>query len=115
VSVDGQPLNSGVISFTSSDSAGPPVTVRIAQGKYEAQMCTGKKHVMISAPVVVEKVRAYNSPDAPLMERTEESLPPRCNSRSELTCEIKPGANQQDWNLESIRAERPGMAARAGK
>lgn len=100
VSVDGQPLEKGVISFVPADGKGAPITVDIKGGAYRAEAQVGPKHVQISAPVVTGKRKEYEGPDAPLVEITEESLPPKYNSESELTFEVKRGANTQDWKVE---------------
>jgi hypothetical protein len=103
VLIDGEPLDGGVISFVPADSAGVPVTVNVVQGKYELQVVAGKKSVQISAPVVVGKRKEYNGPDAPLVDITEERLPPRYHSKTELTFEVPPGRSTKDWSVESIR------------
>jgi hypothetical protein len=104
VLIDGEPLDGGVISFVPADSTGAPVTVNVVQGKYELQVAPGKKSVQISAPIVVGKRKEYDGPDAPLVEITEERLPPRYHSETQLTFEVAAGRNTKDWSVESIRA-----------
>ena len=54
------------------------MTVEILNGKYATdKMVSGKKFVQISAPKVVGKRKEYEGPDAPLVELTEERLPPK--------------------------------------
>ena len=103
VTVNGAPLDEGVITFSPADKNGETVTRKIKAGKYEAKMIAGNKFVQISAPVVVGMRKESTHPDAPLIPETEESLPPRYNSESELTFEIKPGMNTKNWTLEKIR------------
>jgi hypothetical protein len=57
--------------------------------------------VQISAPVVVERRKAYEGADAPLIEVTRERLPARYNTQSELTVDLQPGPNTKDWVLSS--------------
>lgn len=99
VTVDGKPLASGVISYVPAEGSGEPVTATIADGKYRLETTAGKKFVQISAPVIVGKRKEYEGPDAPLVEITDESLPPRYNSQTELSLEVKRGSNVRDWNL----------------
>lgn len=106
VTIDGQPLDKGVISYVPADSQGHPVTVNIVNGKYTLQAPTGQKYVQISAPIVVNTRKEYEGPDAPLVEITDERLPPKYNSQTELTFEVKAGVNAKDWAVESLH--RPG-------
>lgn len=101
VLVDGQPVSGGVISFVPAEGSGSPATSPVEGGKYELRTATGKKFVQVSAPKVVGKRKEYEGPDAPLVEITEERLPAKYNSQSELTFEVKAGDNKQDWDLKS--------------
>jgi hypothetical protein len=101
VTVDDAPLENGVISFAPTDGEGVAVVATISSGKYSAQMSTGKKQVQISAPTVVGKRKEYDHPDAPEVEITEELLPERFNSQSELTYDALPGQQTQNWNVVS--------------
>jgi hypothetical protein len=99
VTIDGRPLDKGFISFVPADSAGAPITVDVKQGRYDLQTVAGNKRVQISAPVVVSSRPEYNGPGAPIVEISEESLPAKYNSESELTFEVKRGANAKDWQV----------------
>jgi hypothetical protein len=101
VTIDGQPVTGGVISFVPAEGSGTPATSNIESGKYEVRTMAGKKFVQISAPHVVGKRKEYEGPDAPLVEITEERLPPKYNSQTELNFEAKAGENKQDWSLQS--------------
>ena len=99
VTVDGKPLDKGVITFTSPD--GKTATAEIKSGNYEARTSPGTNRVQISAPVVTGTRPEYNAPDAPRVEITEESLPERYHTKSDLTMDVKPGRNIKDWAVES--------------
>lgn len=99
VTVDGVPLKKGVISFVPADGKGEPITVEIEDGKYELKTLPGPKLIQVSAPRVVGKRKEYDAPDAPLMEITEESLPERYNSKTELTFEVQSGSNTKNLEL----------------
>ncbi len=103
VTVSGKPVESGIISFTPADGKGAPVTVDIQNGKYAAQAVAGAKLVQISAPVVTGQRPEYNGPGAPMIDITEESVPAKYNSETELTLEMKPGVNQKDWAVEGMK------------
>ena len=102
VTLDGQPLDKGVISYVPADSLGSPATANIVNGKYEIQAIAGNKFVQISAPFVIGTRKEYEGADAPLVEITEERLAAKYNSQTELTFEVKPGANAKDWAVESL-------------
>ena len=103
VTVDGKPAASGVISFIPADGAGAPVTVDIQGGEYTAQAVAGSKRVQISVPVVIGQRKEYNGPTAPLVDITEESVPPKYNSETELVFDLKRGANSKDWTIEGVK------------
>ncbi len=103
VTIDGQPLSGGVISYVPGEGGGAPATANIEEGKYELTTSTGKKFVQISAPIVVGKRKEYEGPDAPLVEITDERLPPKYNSQTELTFEVKPGRSAKDFTLMTER------------
>jgi hypothetical protein len=103
VTVDGQPLTKGVISFVPADGNGTPITAEIKEGNYTAQTAAGRKTVQISAPTVTGQRKEYNAADAPLVDITEESLPPKYNSESELTFDLNRGSQTKDWSVQSMR------------
>jgi hypothetical protein len=105
VTVDGAPLEKGTIAYVPAEGTGAPATVEVVNGAYQAQMTPGKKLIQISAPKVIGKRKEYNGPNAPEVEISEESLPEKYNSKSELTFDAKGGANTKDWQVESKNAK----------
>jgi hypothetical protein len=101
VTIDGQPLDKGVISYVPADNQGVPVTANVVGGQYELTALAGKKFVQISAPIVVGQRKEYEGEGAPLVEITDERLPSKYNSQTELTFEIQSGRNAKDWAVES--------------
>ena len=101
VTVDGRPLENGVISFVPDDGQGDSTTANVQSGKYHLQATPGKKRVQISAPVVAGRRQEYNSPDAPWVEITKESLPDHYHANTQLTFVAQPGDNLKDWSLDT--------------
>jgi hypothetical protein len=99
VTLDGQPVPSGIIAFAPAEGTAPPVTASIADGAYSATLQPGKKLVQISAPVVAGTRKEYNAPDAPTVEVTRETVPPRYNSQSELSLDVTDSL-EKDFALE---------------
>ena len=100
VTVDGQPVDNGVISYGPAEGTGAVVTAVIQKGNYRVQTTPGNKWVQISAPVVVGQRKEYNGPNAPLVDITEERLPERYNAKTELKLEVKAGDNVKNWSVE---------------
>jgi hypothetical protein len=103
VTIDGQPLDGGVISLVPAEAGGEPATAEVVQGKYALRLKPGKKHVQISAPQVVGQRKEYKGEGAPLVDIIEERLPPKYNSQTELTLDVAPGASTKDWSVQSLR------------
>ena len=101
VTVNGHPLESGIISYAPADGQAPQATAAVQNGKYRLKTVPGKAWVQISAPVVTGKRKEYNGPDAPMVDVSEESLPERYNAKTELTVDLKSGDNTKDWSVES--------------
>jgi hypothetical protein len=101
VTVDGKPLDRGLIVFSPADSNGEPARARIQNGKYEVRMVAGKKFVQLSAPVVIDRKKESDAPDARLVEITEESLPERYTTGTALSFDAMPGQTVKNWAVES--------------
>jgi hypothetical protein len=61
----------------------------------------GEKKVSISAPKVTGKRKMYDTPDSPTVDVVEELLPPQYNRQSTLTLTVKPGKQEQTYDLKS--------------
>jgi hypothetical protein len=101
VTLDGQPLTSGIIRFVPVDGRSPTADATITEGAFSLKMPVGAKRVQIMAPKVVGKRQMYQTPDSPTVDIVEELLPARYNVRSELTIDVKPGTQQGDYELVS--------------
>lgn len=101
VQVDGQPLPKGTIRFDPTDGKAPVTGGSIEAGRYSVRVPVGKAKVIISAPKVVGQKKVYNTPNSPVMDVTAEALPDKYNGKSELTLDVKAGANEKNWELKS--------------
>ncbi|MFQ3593468.1 MAG: hypothetical protein SNJ82_09830 [Gemmataceae bacterium] len=99
VVVDGTPLTKGFIAFVPADSLGEPVTTSIENGRYRIVTTAGRKFVQISAPVVVNRRKDSDAPDAAWIEVTQETIPPRYNAQTELTFDAQAVSIKKDWHL----------------
>jgi hypothetical protein len=101
VTLDGQPLQSGLIRFVPVDGQTPTADAIITDGEFSVEVPVGEKRVSISAPKIVGKRPAYQAPNAPMIDIVEELLPARYNVSSELTLNVKGGRQDAEFKLES--------------
>ena len=108
VTLDGQPLETGVISFQPMEgTAGPAAGATIAQGEYkvqgEAMPSPGTYRVEIKSQKKTGKKMPVGSPAPPgtMAEETIEAVPPQYNKKSTLQRELKGGQNTVDFELAS--------------
>ncbi|HEY1189128.1 MAG TPA: hypothetical protein VGE74_15850 [Gemmata sp.] len=101
VKVNGVAVEKGVISYIPADSTGAPATGDIKNGRYEIATTAGKKRVQISVPVVKDRRKESQAPDAQWVEITAETLPEKYNAKTELTFDVVAGSNTKDWALDT--------------
>lgn len=99
VTVDGAPAKSGHINFIPFGGAANPVGARIEDGRYEIEAPIGESRVEVRVPEVVGKKKLYNTPDSPVKEIRQESLPDKFNNKSTLRMDVKAGSNERDFEL----------------
>ena len=101
VSLDGAPLEKGVINFVPTDGKGTTEGGKIVKGAYSVTVGLGDKRVEIRSPKVVGQRDAYpGDPNSPKMDITEEVVPSRYNSRSELKVPVT-GRKAEDFKLKT--------------
>lgn len=100
VTLDGAPVDRGLIRFAPSGKAAP-VGGEIKAGRYELMAPPGICRVEITWAKVVGQRKAYDTPDSPLVAVTEEAVPARYNARSELTYDVQAGKNERNFELTS--------------
>lgn len=104
VTLDGQPLADGLITFIPADGNSPTAGGKIAAGSYSVEASRGSQKVVINATKVTGSRKAYaNDPNSPVITTTAEILPKKYSDAltTELTVEVKGGSNTADFNLTS--------------
>jgi hypothetical protein len=105
VKVDGKTVDDGAIAFYPADGKGPSAGGPIKNGQYSARVPLGAMKVTISWPkgTGIKKKLYENDPKSAVRELRSESLPERFSDaiKTELTYEVKSGANRKDWDLKN--------------
>jgi hypothetical protein len=101
VTLDGQPLVKGTISFIPTTGDTSSADALIVDGKFSQVVPVGEKRVTISSSKVTGKRKAYDTPDSPTIDITEEALPRQYNAESKLTLSVEPGKQTSDYELKS--------------
>ena len=102
VTLDGKPLDTGVIHFyPQSDAGGPSASADVKDGRYQLQTGIGPMKVVVNANKVFGKRKMYNTPDSPVVEDIRDVLPERYNMKSELKAALTPGPNEVNFELKS--------------
>jgi hypothetical protein len=110
VTFDGQPVQSGVISFEPADGRGPNTGGAITDGRFElsgpAEATPGLKIVRIRASRPTGR-KIESGPPAPpgtLVDELKAYIPSQYNAKSTLTTEIVAGkVNEVSFDLQSSR------------
>ncbi len=102
VTFDGQPIEKGSIRLDpTGQPAGQPASTQITNGKYEfpssANLRAGEYRVTIMGFRVVGSSKDPETGQE--VETTEQYIPERYNTRTELSVTLKAGANTQDFPL----------------
>jgi hypothetical protein len=101
VTVDGNALEKGTISFFPVDGKTQPAGGEINDGTYSVRVPAGVMTVKISAPKIVGKKKLYDKKDSREYAVTAEALPERYNTQTELKLDVTPGTLDKDWPLTS--------------
>jgi hypothetical protein len=103
VKLDGEPIANGTISFVPEDGQTPTTGAIIQSGKYSAEVPLGRKKIMISAVQATGRMqKAYDTPDSPMTEITEEIVPARYNVATMLEHDVT--GNNSDLNFDLTRS-----------
>lgn len=110
VTLDGQPLDNGNITFSPVAGDGQTSGALIGpDGRYRTDASPTKLKVVISASKVIGKRKMYDTPDSPTVDILQEILPPRYSDMkmTELTVTIVPGENEKNFELTSGKGSVP--------
>jgi hypothetical protein len=99
ITVDGAPAKSGSIAYFPVNRKSSTAGAEIVDGRYTAKVPLGTSIVEVRVPKVLGQKKLYNTPDSPLKQILAESLPPKYNDQTELTLDVQPGENHQDYQL----------------
>jgi hypothetical protein len=99
ITVDGSPAKSGSIAFFPVDRKSPTAGAEIRDGQYTARVPLGISKVEIRVSKVTAQKKLYNTPNSPVRPILSEVLPAKYNEETELTLDVKPGSNEQDYPL----------------
>lgn len=101
VEVDGQPAAEGLITFLPVDANSSKSPGDIVNGRYTVNAQVGPSKVSINVLKTVGQRKAYDTPDSPMVQITEEALPPQYNEQTTLTYDVQPGPNEKNFSLKT--------------
>lgn len=100
VTVDGQvPADGSSITFIPADGKSPSAGATLEGGKYKVQVPVGQAKVEIRVPRPLKnpKTKPVEGPGPGGPANIEESLPVKYNDKTELTFDVKSGAQEKNW------------------
>jgi hypothetical protein len=104
VTLDGQPVKDGRIQFTPLDGQSQPGGATVVEGKFTAKVPVAKMKVEINGNKLTgRKIKAYDTPESPLMDEVLELIPPKYNINSELMLDVKQGSQAVKYDLKSTK------------
>lgn len=107
VTLDGQPVADGIVSFRPVKDDTPTAGGIIKNGEYTADVPVTSMKVSISATKVTGQRKTYNTPDSPTVDVTVELIPAKYNAKSDLVRDIKADTKELDFELKSDSAPAP--------
>lgn len=103
VTLDGQPVDGGTITFVSPDRNGGGAGGPIQGGKYaiETKLPPGTYKVEINWLKSTGKQLPNKNDPGTTVDETKQVIPMKYNTQSELTADIKSGSNNFNFELKS--------------
>ena len=101
VTVNGEPAQTGSISFFPVDGKSVTTGAVIEAGKYSARVPVGKVKVEIRVSKIVGRKKLYDTPNSPIQPIMQEVLPPKYNDQTELELDVEPGKNEQNYDFKT--------------
>lgn len=103
VTLDGQPVDGGGITFVGTGTGGEKASGRIDGGKYsfESKLAPGTYKVEINWLKSTGKQIPNKSDPGTSVDDVKQVIPMEYNSQTKLTAEIKSGSNTNNFELKS--------------
>ena len=104
VTLDDAPLREGVVRFVPVDGNTPTASALIENGEFRLPVPAGNHRVEISAPKLPKGINSSKEMKRGTVDEgaaLEELIPQRYNTKSELTADVKKGANKVRYHLKS--------------
>ncbi|MDR3197076.1 MAG: hypothetical protein LBU34_04320 [Planctomycetaceae bacterium] len=102
VTLDGTPIPNGQIHFLDQQTK-VPVAAAIRNGKYSVSIESGEKSVKVFAEKIVGKIpRDPAQPSGEMIDKTEQYVPKKFNTNSELTVTVANKKEVRDFNLKTF-------------
>jgi hypothetical protein len=103
VTINGVPMDLGMITFTPADSSGGQTSVggKVTDGTYSLDATRGPLPGTYKVEISWSKKtgRKVKTGDGGLMDEMKEGLPAKFNRNSELTTEVTSSTRRADFNL----------------
>lgn len=111
VTVDGEPLAEGWITFRALEGDTRGCAGRITKGAYRADVFAGAARIAVTATRAIPGEFVYAAPDAEPQPKTEQFIPRRYNEKTELEAVIpRGGIRGLDFALTLTPDDRPAPA-----
>jgi hypothetical protein len=117
VTTDAGKIETGAVTFVPAEGGDKATKVsgRIFDGKYEITDSQGLTAGKYKVEINWNKKTGKKIPnDGGLIDETKEGLPPKYNTQTELTAEVKSGSNMINFDLKGVPAGPPGAGDPAG-
>lgn len=101
VTLDGQPIDKGKITFEATDGKGGVEGGSIENGEYSVKTTLGSKAVKINSPKVVGEKKTYGTADSPTEEVVTEAIPKQYNRDTELKIDVSSSSLEHNFDLKS--------------
>jgi hypothetical protein len=104
VTLDGVPLQEGVIHFSPLDGSTATASALIVEGRFQLRVPVATHRVKISAPKLPKGFKSSKDLKRGTVDEGEalaELIPPRYNRDSQLTFEVKRGSQSAPFHLSS--------------
>ena len=100
VTLDGQPMKKGSITFTPADGKSTGVSADVVDGKYTATVPTGDMSVAIASDKVVGQKPMYG-PGSKMVDETVQVVAKRYNTETQLKVTVKGGPQTEKFDVQT--------------